>query len=314
MIYILKYIFKLFYKLWFHVRNRSLIERIKVGFISYANRKRARKHQHVLWKSQVGSSKKVKIKLYENAFMYLYLDDVISLDIYNRKYERSEQEFIKNYLRPGDIFIDVGAHFGLFSLIAASCVSKTGRVYSIEPCSKTYKRLLKNIELNNYTNVHCFKLALSDTNSWKDMVISSDGFDAWNSLAKKSNNPFFTRRIKCITYDEFVEEKKIDGCTTMVKIDVEGWENYVLAGGEKTLSKEDAPILQVEFSDVTCKNAGLSLRDLYQTLENLGYKIFKYDMQLNKLFRESLQESYYYENLLAIKDIEFVKNRIEDCI
>jgi hypothetical protein len=96
----------------------------------------------------------------------------------------------------------------------------------------------------------------------------------------------------------------------MMKIDVEGWESRVLAGGKEVFSRTDAPLLQVEFADESAKAAGSSCRDLYQRLENFGYRMFVYNLAKRNLIPEPVREKYPYNNLIATKDLEFVNARL----
>ena len=104
-------------------------------------------------------------------------------------------------MRPGDVFVDVGANIGLYTLIAAHIVGASGRVYAFEPGSETYRRLLSNVQLNQMTNVSCHELALSDSTARLDMNMSTDGYDAWNSLAKPiAGSSFSTETIETIKF------------------------------------------------------------------------------------------------------------------
>jgi FkbM family methyltransferase len=66
-------------------------------------------------------------------------------------------------LAPGDVFLDIGAHIGYFTLLAARLVGPTGHVYAFEPSPTTYRRLQKNIELNGFSNVTAFEVAVGDS-------------------------------------------------------------------------------------------------------------------------------------------------------
>ena len=90
----------------------------------------------------------------------------------------------------------------------------------------------------------------------------------------------------------------------MIKIDVEGWEGRVLAGGFETLSRLDAPILQVEFTEQAARTAGSSCEKLYRNLVQLGYRMFIYDAKSRCLIDEPVRENYPYLNLIAAKDPE----------
>jgi hypothetical protein len=100
----------------------------------------------------------------------------------------------------------------------------------------------------------------------------------------------------------------------MVKIDVEGWESRVLSGGIVTLSRSDAPVLQVEFTEENARQAGTSCRELYEQLVRLGYTLFTYDKKSNSLFPDALRDNYPYLNLIACKNYEHVTNRLKNIV
>ena len=215
------------------------------------------------------------------------------------------------FLRPGDVLVDVGANIGLFTLIAASRVGPAGRVIAFEPTDVTYTRLVDNVRLNKLSNANCVRSALSDRNGQLDLTRSADGFDAWNSFAKPTMGGGFSHeRVEVIEWDRYARTHGLCGKVTMMKIDVEGWERRVLAGGKEIFARTDAPVLQVEFTDAATIAAGSSCRNLYEFLEELGYQMFTYDLSQRCLARERLREHYPYVNLIAAKNPDFVNERL----
>jgi FkbM family methyltransferase len=264
------------------------------------------------WESQIGKRQYVETRIQPGVRMRLYFDNRLSTAIYCGDFEWRERQFLNAFLRPGDVFVDIGAHIGLFTLIAARRVGNTGRVYAFEPCSETYQRLLANVELNRLTNVSCYQLALSDRATQLDMTTSLDGYDAWNSLTRPiMGNSFAVETVNAVRWDDFVQERNLIGHVTMMKIDVEGWESYVLSGGYQVLSRTDAPVLQVEFTEQASQVAGSSCAKLYHLLEELGYQMFVYNAMSKRLIRDPLRASYPYLNLIAAKKPAEVFARLE---
>ncbi len=245
--------------------------------------------------------------------MRLYRDSELCRLIYVDNFEAQERQFVNMFLRPGDIFVDIGANIGLFTLIAAQRVGKTGKVYSFEPGIKAFERLQINVQLNQVSNTCCYQIALSDRSGKAVMYIANDNRDAWNSLSKPlSSESAFIENIETITFDEFVEKNQLTGKVTMVKIDVEGWESHVLSGGVGTFSRPDAPVLQVEFTEENARQAGTSCRNLYEQLVGLGYTLFTYDKQSNSLIRSVVRDYYVYSNLIACKNQEYITTRLRN--
>jgi FkbM family methyltransferase len=243
--------------------------------------------------------------------MRLYFDSELSRLIYCEDFELKERRFIYSFLRPADVFIDIGANIGLFTLIAGQKVGRSGEVYAFEPCSKAYNRLLDNIQLNHLNNVSCRRAAISDQNGQAFITIPTDGYDAWASLGKPSAGSLFMQeQVDTLTLDYFFREHNLIGRVAMIKIDAEGWETHVLKGGIEILSRPDAPLLQVEFTDENMRSANSSCFELYHLLENLGYKMYTYDQQSRNLIPETMMGSYPYLNLIAVKSIERLSGRL----
>jgi FkbM family methyltransferase len=243
----------------------------------------------------------------------LFADSELSKLIYIYNFEYQERRFINTFLQPGDIFIDVGANIGLFTVIAALCVGKAGKVYAFEPGSRTFQYLLANVRLNEFENTHIYNIALSSHSGKLDLHVSLEGFDAWNSFGQPTQGQVFTvEDVDTITWDQFAQEHDLVGKVTMMKIDVEGWENHVLTGGTETLSRSDAPTLQVEFTEMNAQLAGTSCKNLYNQLLNLGYQMFTYDLKTNTLCPDILRDVYPYMNLIATKRPEFVYARLRE--
>ncbi len=272
-----------------------------------------KRNRRLTWcKSQIGNRDNIVITIQSGVRIRLYFDSELSKYIYCDTFEWQERQFMNRFLRPGDVFVDIGANIGLFTLIAAHRVGNAGRVYAFEPCMETYLRLLNNVQLNHLSNASCHHMALSDNTGQLEMNISLDGFDAYNSMAQPiAGTSFSFENVNATTWDNFAQENNLVGRVTMMKIDVEGWEFRVLAGGCETLSRKDAPVLQVEFSEKASRSAGSSCASLYHQLEELGYQMFVHDARSRKLVYDPLRPSYSYLNLFAVKHPEQISSRLE---
>lgn len=284
-------------KLWRHVKQGTLIRRITDNYHKINNElQKLKESQNGFITHRLSS--KVKIRLYK--------DSHLSRIIVWGDFELNEIDFLKRYLNSGDVFIDIGANIGLFSLIASPILSKYGRIISIEPSKKTYFRLLENIKLNKFKNISCINNALSNSNEKKNLYVDTGGYDAWNSFGKPSAGNFLEKEeVITKTLDQIRDQFSLQQ-VQLIKIDVEGWEIPVLQGGKKLLLSNNAPVLMVEFTDQNAKNAGYSCKQLYELGETYGYKWYNYDSGSNKLKLSLLKDDYPYENLIAIKEINKV--------
>src|SRR5262245_2431439 len=292
-------------RLFLHLRRYTLRERLH-----WRRQRLVRRMRLAWWRSQA-DKQQVEVNIQAGVRMQLNPNGYLSQLIYCDGYELSEREFLKYFLKPGDVFVDVGANIGLFTVLAGRYVGDKGAVYAFEPCAKTYESLLANVKLNGLTNVSCHRAALSDLPGRRDMTVSLDGFDACNSFSQPVFGELFVSElVDSITWDEFADERALAGRVAMMKIDVEGWETYVVEGAARTLGRDDAPILQIEFNDQSALPAGVSGRKLYDALEALGYKMFIYDARERTLVPEPPRDSYSWMNLIAAKRPMFAVSRL----
>ena len=83
------------------------------------------------------------------------------------KWEPRTTQFIKDNLKPGQIFVDVGANVGYYTLLASKIVGNSGKVYAFEPLELSWTVLSKNLGMNELKNVIVFFMALSNNSGLK---------------------------------------------------------------------------------------------------------------------------------------------------
>ena len=266
----------------------------------------------LFWHSSIRQGKKIIVKEIDNNMrINCYTDSHLCRNIFTNTFEETELVFLKRFLRKGDVFVDIGANIGLYSILASSYVGKNGSVISFEPAPNTYKRLIRNIELNCISNITAQKIAISDSSDTLDLIISKDGYDAWNSLAKPAQGSVFENvRVRCNTIDEIIKINSKFSTAKLIKIDIEGWELRALKGGERFLKNENSPTIVIEFTEQNATNAGTNCKELYKYLNYLGYTLYEYDAITSNLKFSEMRECYPYENLIAVKNIEMVKERL----
>lgn len=264
-----------------------------------------------LWDNAIkkGETRVLKV-LPEGLSFFCSLDSILDKMVFTDEFENDEIVFLNRFLKPGDQFIDIGANSGLFTIYAARRVGNEGAVFAFEPTDTTYKKLCENVVLNNFSNIFTHQLAISSKNENLEFYSLSEGFDAWNSLAKPIiNKKYKLLNVKALQIDKIGEIDIDFNNSVLVKIDIEGWELQAIKGGKDCLKNERSPTLMIEFADEHARNAGASCRELYTFLESLGYKMFKYDKLKNELI-DAPNIDYYYENIIATKKIDFVNERL----
>jgi FkbM family methyltransferase len=171
-------------------------------------------------------------------------------------YESGVQEALQKHAGKGDVVFDVGAHVGFFSLLASKVVGEGGRVVACEPDPYMSERLRTNLKLNARGNVSWENVAVGETSSRKSFA--SGGGAGTGSLSEDGSI-----EVEVVTLDRLAEKW---GAPAVVKVDVEGGELDVLAGGSRVL-REHRPVLIVEAHGAENEKAAVHM------LENLHYRI-----------------------------------------
>lgn len=178
-------------------------------------------------------------------------------------YEPEVTELLHKYLKPGSVFLDVGANVGYFSRLAGEIVGGSGKIFSIEANANNFLSLFRNT--NHYPNIHPFNVAIADKNSFLDLNISSHS--ACHSLMQTNNNlNGKTSKVFSITLDHFWEDYLEKQTIDLLKIDIEGAEIQALNGMQKLLSQGNGQHLIIEYCPDILKNAGFEVMEFYNKL------------------------------------------------
>jgi FkbM family methyltransferase len=156
-----------------------------------------------------------------------------------------EDVYFQKILRKGINIVDIGAHIGMYTILAAEKVGDIGKVISVEPEPRNYEQLKKNIELNKFKNVITKNIALSDHEGLEKLYLSSSAGSHSLIFQEDENSSCIDVPVK--TLDKLLEEldiKKVD----IIKIDAEGSEIPILEGAEKTLkNNSDVKIIVASY-------------------------------------------------------------------
>lgn len=172
---------------------------------------------------------------------------------------------IERILRPGDTFVDVGANFGYFSILASGLVQEPGKVMAFE-CNPNVASLLKeNIQLNGCKNIMLYEHALGDQEGNINFFLSSAD-TGHGSLDQAKNSRQISVQIH--KYDDLNLECQV----RLIKIDVEGAEYRVLKGMKNLLSSPSRPYVICEMSNKFEGRGGDNVKDIMNYMDDLGYE------------------------------------------
>ena len=183
----------------------------------------------------------------------------------NGVWEVYETQLIIERLQPGDVFVDVGANIGYYSVLASQLVGAAGRVHGFEPDPNNFALFKKNVLLNQLNNVDCYNVALSDSddegalylnnNNFGDHQIYDDGSGRDSCAIQLRNGANLLSSVANIR---------------MIKIDTQGAEFQVLSGLLPLLKKQIGPLsLIVEFWPYGLTKSGASASQLLDLLLSL---------------------------------------------
>ena len=231
-----------------------------------------------------------------NLKMKLDLDEWIQQHIYFLGYfDPRGIRYIKNQLYEGEVFVDIGANVGAYSLIASKFVGRTGKVIAFEPASKCFLRLSKNISMNGLTNIIPERKVVLDKNTQIELFISNKNNMGMSSIYHHSKESGISEKVEAVSLDEYVEKKSI-AHISLIKIDIEGSEMFALRGMRKIIEKFRPRIL-IELKEETLADSGYRVKDIEQYLFNSGYEKYIIDEQGNVLNDLKKQPEDYYNYL-----------------
>ena len=221
-----------------------------------------------------------------------YLSRILWVDSSHGHSGTEVENFVWAYLKTGDTFVDIGANIGTVTLEASKKIGNNGTIFSFEANSKTFEFLKGNIQYNNCKNVKSYNLALGEKSS--EIYFSNDFADESNSVQYEKNGIL----VQMKTLDEIIPS---DLRINLMKIDVLGYEKFVLLGAEKTLKNTDC----VHFPAIEgfYKKYGYTYKDVFSILKNHKFLIYRI---LSDNTLKLLDDDYHPKigDYIAIKNLE----------
>lgn len=189
-------------------------------------------------------------------------------------YENDETAFLKSVFRDGDVFLDIGANLGWYSLVLGKqCPG--AHIFAFEPIPSTVSVLERNIRLNGLENVEAVAMGMFNKDDELNFIFVEDVSGATSlKMAGQTRGRAPAQEVLCktTTLDTFCTSRDLR--PSLVKIDVEGAELMVVQGGEKTL--EGTPIILVELLRKWSREFGYHPNDVFTYLAKYGYQAWEF--------------------------------------
>lgn len=171
-------------------------------------------------------------------------------------------------LRPGDIALDIGAHVGYFSMLFRLAVGATGTVISFEPMPDTYRRLLRNVLANRFTNVLALPLAVAERSGSALFHLDADNEGESSLLANQDTE---RAHVQVTSLDDLFRDG-MPARPRLLKIDAEGVEMNILRGAQQWFALYAPDIVICEINRGALAKGGADERQVRDFFQAHGYR------------------------------------------
>jgi FkbM family methyltransferase len=235
--------------IWTHPANER--ERVRALLRALSFQARAKLlHQRTL--ARLGDRSMVWVDLHRTA---------ASKVVYANPPDHSEMLTWRRALRPGDLFIDVGANIGAYTIWASELGAE---VIALEPAKDTFALLVENIVLNGY--------AVKPIEAAAGAVCGTARFTSGRDCVNRLD-PGGSVETMMVTIDSIINDRTVAG----MKVDVEGFEIEVLRGCERALSEHRIKLIQLEWNTASRAAVGTDRKPVAGLLAEHGYGLFRPD-------------------------------------
>jgi len=180
-------------------------------------------------------------------------------------YEKFETSYVRKSVKPGMTFIDVGAHIGYYSTMAAALVKQTGTVHAFEPMPDNLAALRENAAQYRGT-IHVHPVALSDACGRATLTLNPKNTGD-NRLSPVEGWPMI--EVETTTLDEALPDTVAD----FIKIDAQGSETAILRGAKALIERSPNLTGIIEYAPFLLGYAGSSGMELIALLRNYGFSV-----------------------------------------
>jgi len=219
-------------------------------------------------------------------------------NIYFGMYEFEESIFLLHLLEKEDLFLDIGSNVGHYSLLMSGV--KKCKSIAVEPVPKTYKQLIRQITLNNLG--HLIKgINIGVSNKDDNLYFSTDRGTMDRIVSKEYNNSV---KVNVTSMDNLID----NDIPLAIKIDVEGYEMFVLEGAAEILKNKKVKVLILELNQ-SGEEYEINDDEIYKTVLLYGFKPYSYNQKMRKLLSLKTYNKDKF-NTIFIRDELFVSERV----
>lgn len=208
--------------------------------------------------------------------MRLQVDEYMQRRFYYHCYEAPEVRFLRRWLGRGDVVVDVGAHVGFFTLLAARLIGPGGHVHAFEPIPTNFDALDRNLRMNGYTWVSALRAAVSDAPGVVSLGLDQARLVGTSTADFSVGGELSSIEAPAVTLDDIVGA---DEHVRLLKIDAEGHEPQVLAGAATILERSPPDAILFEVNATRLAGQGASAEDIFDPLAARDYRLHALNRQ-----------------------------------
>ena len=191
----------------------------------------------------------------------------------NKLWDFSDMYFLLHLLRPEDVFYDIGANVGCYSVLVAGGTG--AQVTAFEPVPETFRKLSANVRLNALEDlVRCLNKGVGNTNDMMRFTTALGGLNYIDQSGRVQNGI----EVEVVTLDSYPADRK----PCAIKMDVAGYEANVMIGAKEIFASHDLRVLIVELNG-SGKRYGFEDEDLHRMIMDYGFVPVSYKPQTREV-------------------------------
>jgi FkbM family methyltransferase len=220
-------------------------------------------------------------------------------NIYAGLYEFEDMAFVLHFLRPDDLFVDVGANIGSYTILASAAVGADS--ISLEPVPKTFSYLMRNLQVNAIqSRVDARNVAAGAAAGITKFTV---GLGPMNRVAVDGDSASID--VPIVPLDDLIAARK----PVMIKIDVEGFETEVVRGARQAFAAASLQAVLLERNG-SGKRFGFDEDELHRNVMSFGFRPYRYRPMERQIVEESSGGGIYEGNTLYLRNVDVVRARI----
>jgi FkbM family methyltransferase len=204
-------------------------------------------------------------------------DELAATIFYRGWVDRELETWLSRWLRPGDTYVDVGAHIGFYVSLALAAIGPSGRVIAFEPLDESYEKLSMSVRevSDRYPNIEIHRTAVGAAPGEATLFRPAAAWrhQTYRASLVASENRTPAERVPVVTLDNALETTSC----RLLKIDVEGSEVDVLRGAQSFLSQRQAQAILVELNPEALRAAGTTSAEVVTALAVHGYRPHEFE-------------------------------------